>query len=112
MEEDKDFKDIKDIKELKDADVDEGTDDVKDKRAKYNKFALIGILLAIASWVILTFNGQVALGCSAVALICGCAGLKSSTRSWRNTAITAVVASAVLLIVLSAFLILIYVGLK
>lgn len=81
-------------------------------RKKFNKFALLGILLAVAAWVILTFNGQVALGFAVVSFICACVGLKASTRTWRNTAITALVASAVLMIVLSAFLTIIYVGLK
>lgn len=107
MEENKDIKDLKENNDLKG-----NEDNAIDKRAKFNKFALIGILLAIAAWVILSFNGKIALGCSAVSLICGCIGLKSSTRSWRNAAITSIVASAVLLIVLSAFLTVIYIGLK
>lgn len=82
------------------------------KRAKFNKFALFAILLAIAAWIILSFNGKIALGVSAAAFLSGCFGLKASTRTWRNTAITAIVASAVLLIVLAAFMIVIYVGLN
>ncbi|MDE5553844.1 MAG: hypothetical protein K2J10_01515 [Muribaculaceae bacterium] len=81
-------------------------------RAKFNKFALIAILLAIAAWVILSFNGKIALGISALSFLSACFGLKASTRTWRNTAITAMVASAVLLIVLAAFMIVIYVGLN
>ncbi|MDE6240139.1 MAG: hypothetical protein K2M54_09180 [Muribaculaceae bacterium] len=84
----------------------------KNKRAKFNKFALLAILLAVASWVILSFNGQIALGVSIAAFLSSCLGLKASTRTWRNTAITALVASTVLLIVLAAFMFVMYVGLK
>lgn len=84
----------------------------RDSRVKYNKFALLGILLTIAAWITLSFNGQVALGLSVVSFISACFGLKAATRSYRNTAITAIVASAVLMVVLSAFLIVIYIGLE
>ena len=84
----------------------------KDSRAKFNKFALLSIILTLAAWVVLSFEGKVALGISVFAFILGCVGLKSSTRTWRNTAITAIVASAVLMVVLSAFLIVIFVGLN
>lgn len=84
----------------------------KDSRAKFNKFALLSILLTLAAWVVLSFDGKIALAISVVAFILGCIGLKSSTRTWRNTAITSLVASAVLMVVLSAFLIVIFVGLN
>lgn len=81
-------------------------------RAKYNKFALISIVLAVGAWIALSFEGKIALAISVVAFICGCIGLKSSTRTWRNTAVTSLVASAVLMVVLTAFLIVIFVGLN
>ena len=87
-------------------------DALPNPRAKYNKFALFGILLTIAAWITLYFNGQVALGLSIVSFISACFGLKAATRPYRNTAITAIVASAVLMVVLSAFLIVIYIGLQ
>lgn len=90
----------------------ETTVEQRDSRAKYNKFAFISIVLTIAAWIILTLNGKVALGGSILAFFCGCIGLKSSTRTWRNTAITSIVASAVLMVVLAAFLIVIFVGLN
>lgn len=82
-----------------------------DSRAKYNYFALGGIALAVAAWVVLSFKGEVSLGLSIASFISGCLGLKAATRAWRNTAITAIVSSAVLMVVLSAFLIVIYIGL-
>ena len=84
----------------------------KDTRAKYNTFALLSIVFALAGWVILSFDGKLALAVSVISFILGCFGLKASTRTWRNTAITSIVASAVLMVVLSAFLIVIFVGLN
>ncbi len=81
-------------------------------RAKFNKFALIAILLAVAAWVILSFNGKIALCVSGVSFVSGCFGLKASTRTWRNTATTALVASGVLLVVLAAFMIVMDYGLR
>ena len=82
------------------------------KRSKFNKFALLSIVLAVAAWVIMSFDGKVALGVSVAAFLSGCFGLKASTRTWRNTATTALVASGVLMIVLAAFMFVMYVGLK
>ena len=79
---------------------------------RFNIFALLGILATIAAWIILSFNGELAIGVSAGAFILACLGLKASTRTWRNTAITALVASAVLMVVLAAFLIVIRIGLN
>lgn len=86
--------------------------DTDKRRRKFNILALVSIVLAFAAWVLLSFDGPVALGTSIVAFFCGCFGLKAATRSWRNTAITAIVASSVLMVVLTAFLIVLYVGLE
>lgn len=83
----------------------------RDTREKYSTLALAGIILAVAAWVVLSFKGEVALGLSIASFISACFGLKASTRAWRNTAITAIVSSTVLMVVLSAFLIVIYIGL-
>ncbi len=81
-------------------------------RAKFGKFAIIGIILAIAAWIVLSFEGRVAWAISIMAIISSCIGLKAPTRTLRNTAITAIIASAVLLIVVSAFLLIFLIGLK
>lgn len=86
--------------------------EVRDSRVKFNYLALTAIIAAFVAWVLLSFNGKIALAVSVFAFVCGCFGLKASTRSWRNTAITAIVASAVLMVVLTAVLIVVYVGLK
>lgn len=86
--------------------------EVRDSRVKFNYLALTAIIAAFVAWVLLSFNGKIALAVSVFAFVSGCFGLKASTRSWRNTAITAIVASAVLMVVLTAVLIVLYVGLK
>lgn len=85
---------------------------VVDKRKKFNAFAFISILLTIAAWIILSFEGDVALGVSVVAFVAGCIGLRASKQVWRNTAITSLVAASVLIVVLVAFKIVFYIGLN
>lgn len=72
---------------------------------RFNVFALLSIFVTIAAWVILSINGEVALGVSIAAFVLSCLGLKAATRTLRNTAITSLVASTVLMVVLAAFLI-------
>lgn len=76
------------------------------------KFSLVSILMTVAAWVALSYNGRLALVMSIIGIIVGCFGLRASSRAWRNTAITSILASAVLLVVVSAFLIVIFVGLN
>lgn len=83
-----------------------------DSRKKFNAFALLAILFTIAAWIILSFEGDVALGVGVVAFVAGCIGLRASSQAWRNTAITSIVASSVLIVVLVAFKIVFYIGLK
>lgn len=83
-----------------------------DSRKKYNTFALIAILLTVAAWVILSFEGDIALGVGVVAFVAGCVGLHASSQAWRNAAITSIVASSVLIVVLVAFKIVFYIGLN
>lgn len=85
---------------------------VTDSRKKFNAIAFFAILLTIAAWVILSFEGDVSLGVSVVAFVAGCVGLRASSQVWRNTAITSIVASAVLIVVLVAFKIVFYIGLR
>ena len=83
-----------------------------DKSKKFRFFALAGIILAVIAWIVLSFDGRVALGICIASFICSCIGLKAKNRTWRNTGITALIASSVLMVVLSAFLIVIFIGLN
>ena len=84
----------------------------KSLRSRYDKFAFLSIILTIAAWIILSFEGRVALAVCVIAFVLGCIGLKSHSRVWKNTAITSLVASSVLMVVLSAFMIVLFIGLN
>ena len=77
-----------------------------------NRFALISIIITVIAWVILSLNGIAALCIAVIGFITACFGLKAATRAWRNTAVTSIVASSVLIVVVSAFMIVIYIGLN
>lgn len=74
--------------------------------------AALAAVLAIAAWVALCLNGYAALGVGVCAFVAGCLGLHAHTRSWRNLATTAMIASGVVLVVIAAFLVVIIWGLN
>lgn len=74
--------------------------------------AALAAVLAIAAWVVLCINGYAALGVGVCAFVTACLGLHAHTRPWRNLATTALIASGVVLVVLAAFLIVIFWGLN
>lgn len=85
----------------------------KDKEnGRYCTRAVISIIVAAIAWIIAGWNGYIALAAGAVSIVCGIMALKSHRHSVRNTAITAIIASAVLVVVLAAFIIVIYLGLN
>lgn len=74
--------------------------------------AAIATVLAVAAWVVLSINGYAALALGSASFAAACLGLRAHTRSWRNLATTALIASAVIMVVLAAFLIVIFWGLN
>lgn len=74
--------------------------------------AVISIILTIAAWIAGGYNAVAAIVISAAAIVTGAFALKSHRNGVRNTAITSIIAAAVLLVVISAFCIVIYVGLR
>ena len=74
--------------------------------------AAAGAVLAVGAWIALSFNGYAALGIGIAAFAASCMGLGAHTRPWRNLATTALIASAVIMVVLAAFLIVIFWGLN
>lgn len=74
--------------------------------------AAAGAVLALAAWVTLCFNGYAALGVGLAAFAACIPGLHAHTRAWRNLATTALIASGVIIVVLTAFLIVIFWGLN
>ena len=74
--------------------------------------AVISIILTVVAWIAGGYSAVAAVIVSAVAIVTGALALKSHRHGVRNTAITSIIAAAVLLVVICAFFIVIYVGLK
>ena len=74
--------------------------------------AVASILLTVISWAAAGYNAMIAVGVSAVAVVVGAMSLRSRRHGVRNTAITSIIAAAVLLVVIVAFLIVVNVGVK
>lgn len=76
--------------------------------------AWISLALTVAAWLTLMLftDGYAAMAVAAAALIVGFLSMRGSSRAIRNIAITAVIASTVLLVVLTAFIIVIKIGLQ
>ncbi|MCM1036557.1 MAG: hypothetical protein NC406_04455 [Bacteroides sp.] len=79
---------------------------------RFVAYAVVSIVLATVSWIIANWNGYVAAMVSALSVVAGFMALRSHRHSVRNTAITAIVAAGVLLVVLVAFIIVIRMGLR
>ncbi len=74
--------------------------------------AVVSIFLTVAAWIIGSFSGFAALAVSAAAIVAGAFALKSRRNGVRNTAITSIIAAGVLIVVISAFMIVLYVGMR
>ncbi len=94
------------------------TQGLQDERHKSDAFrspllAWISVALTLLAWLFLmTVNGYLAFGVALAAAICGCAAIRGRKRSICNIAITSIIASTVLLVVLAAFVIVIKIGLQ
>lgn len=74
--------------------------------------AWLAVALTLTAWALLmALNGYVAMAVGAAAVVVGFIGLPGRSRAVRNLAITAIIASTVLIVVLLAFLIVIKIGL-
>ena len=74
--------------------------------------AIISIVLTIISWIGASYSAWAGIALAAAAVVSGACALKSRRHGVRNTAITSIIAATVLLVVIVAFIIVIYVGLK
>lgn len=72
---------------------------------RYAWFAVLSLLMCVAAWIAATISGFTTLGIGAVAIVIGACALRSHRHVVRNTAITSIIATAVLLIVVGAFII-------
>ena len=74
---------------------------------------LLSLVLAIAAWGALAYtSGYYAMGVAAAAIIAAAFAAHRKTGAWRNVAITSLIASAVLIVVVAAFLIVLKIGLE
>lgn len=73
---------------------------------------LAALILAVAAWVTLAYyTGYAAVIVALLAIIAGAFACRRPAGPWRNTAITAIIAAAVLIIVVLAFIIVLKIGL-
>lgn len=75
----------------------------KEKR-RYPWLGILSLLLCIAAWVAATKSGYATLGIGAAAIVAGAFALGSHRPAIRNTAITSIIATAVLLLVVGTFM--------
>lgn len=75
--------------------------------------AWTSLAISIIAWAtLLWFNGYIALLCAVVAAVAGFVGLHRSAPAPRRAAITAIIASVVLIAVVTAYLVVIKIGLS
>ncbi len=82
------------------------------KGARTGWLAVLSLLVTVAAWIVANINGYVAVAISAAAIVLGAIALRSKRHLVRNTAITSIIAAGVLMVVLAAFIIVIYLGLR
>lgn len=66
----------------------------------YTFMVWLGALLALVAWVVLFWNGRTSFYIAIAALVASCIGVKSHRK---NLAVTAIVASSVLMLVFAVF---------
>lgn len=71
------------------------------------------VLLALIAWVLLAwFNGYAAMAVAAAGIVIGFIGAHHSSLAMKRLAITAIIASTVLLVVVAAYLVVLKIGLS
>lgn len=75
------------------------------EKRRYQWLAVLSLLLCVASWFAATKSGYGALVVAAASIVSGSFALGSRRAAVRNTAITSIIASAVLFLVVGAFII-------
>lgn len=83
------------------------------ERTTHPAWVWLAVVLALVAWAILAWsNGYVAMGVAAAAMAVGFVGTRHSSVAMKRLAITAIIASTVLLVVVAAYLIVLKVGLR
>lgn len=71
---------------------------------RYAWFAVISLVLCLAAWIVATINGFGAIALGVGSIVFSACALRSHRSIVRNTAITLIIASAVLILVIGAFI--------
>ena len=79
--------------------------EVKHESKAWLWLALGSLLLCVLAWIVSPSSGYGALSLAIVSMVLGFISLKSKRHAIRNTAITAIIASGVLALVVGAFII-------
>lgn len=74
------------------------------ERRRYAWFAIFGLVAGIAAWIVSAIDGFAAIVSGIVAIVLSACALGSHRGVVRNTAITVIIGSAVLVVVVAAFI--------
>ncbi|MBP3536504.1 MAG: hypothetical protein J6J93_03075 [Muribaculaceae bacterium] len=84
---------------------------VKPAAGRRRIIAWASVVLAIAAWAALILtNGYVALGVALAAAVAGFVSMPGSKTAYKRLAVTAIIASLVLIVVVAAYLIVLHVA--
>lgn len=99
-------------KSLEDIDTMPQPNEPTEVRSQGALLACLALLTTVAAWVVLllppAWAGYVSLALAVAGIATGVGGLRSPKRGWRDISTTSIIASGVLVIIIIAFLIVIY----
>lgn len=103
--------------EVRKEDKNESEQPENEKKEKLSRskviLAFAAAVLTLVAWALAMWSsGYASLVVAAAGVVCGFIGASRRAGQWRNLAITSIIASGVLAVVMSAFLIVITVGLS
>ena len=75
------------------------------EKRRYPWLAVLSLVLCVGAWVAATVSGYLTLAVGAAAIVAGAFSLGSHRPAVRNTAITSIIAAAVLIVVVGAFMV-------
>lgn len=88
-------------------DVTDSSETPQEKR-RYPWLAILSLFLCLGAWYASTVSGYATLVIGVCAIVAGAFALGSHKAAIRNTAITVIIATAVLILVVGAFMITLY----
>ena len=83
------------------------------ERTTHPAWVWLAVVLALVAWAVLAWsNGYVAMVVAAAAMAVGFVGTRHNSVAMKRLAVTAIIASTVLLVVVAAYLVVLKIGLK